>query len=233
MARISRSLLDPWFAPAVPSLYRALAPPRHVAPEAIVVTGHLVALLGAVGFALSTTAPLWGLLAAFGVAGNHVADMLDGTHARRTGQCRNGGELLDHFTDPLSFTAWIVGIAWSCDRLDVGLAGVVGVYATALLTSIRAKITGEFRLARVGPTEFKTLLVVYALALSVITAVWPDRAVAVAFGFLATAVTVGTAGLARDLFRSVREVNLRGPRADTEEWKLDGSGRESSSTIRR
>ncbi|MFG0319800.1 MAG: CDP-alcohol phosphatidyltransferase family protein [Planctomycetota bacterium JB042] len=220
MSRVSHSLLDPFLSPVVPSLYRSLKLPRRLPPEAIVVFGHLVALAGAVGFALSVSSPLGALLAAGGVAGNHLADMIDGTHARRTGQCRNGGELLDHFADPLSFAAWVAGIGGSCGRLDVGIAGVVLVYATALLTNLRAKITGEFRLARLGPTEFKALLVGYALALAGVGAARPELAGPVAFGFLAVVVVAGTAGLGIDLARSVREVNEHGARADTSEWEI-------------
>ena len=35
---------------------------------------------------------------------------------------------------------------------------VICLYATAVLTNIKAKMIGEFTLARFGPTEFKTLL---------------------------------------------------------------------------
>ena len=43
----------------------------------------------------------------------------------------------------------------SVGRIELGLALVVILYATALLTSIKAKITGNFFLQRFGPTEFK------------------------------------------------------------------------------
>ncbi len=73
---------------------------------------------GGGGLAFSTRFWWGGLLAAAGVAGNHLCDVLDGTHARTTGQCRNGGELLD-----TSWTAVVrlhpVRIAVSCGRLDL------------------------------------------------------------------------------------------------------------------
>ena len=222
--RVSKSLLDPWFAGAVPSLYARLAPPRRLPPEAIVAVGHGIALVGAVGFALSAVSPWAGVVAALGVAGNHLADMLDGTHARRTGQCRHGGELLDHFTDPLSFSAWVTGIAVSCGRIELGLLGVIGIYATALLTNIRAKITGEFRLHRVGPTEFKALLVVYGFSMAGL-AMWAPAACApTALGFLAVLVGGGLIGLAIDLACSVRQVNAHESTVDSTEWEM-GTGR--------
>ena len=48
------------------------------------VCGHLIAIGGAVGFAFSASYWWGGLLAAAGVAGNHLSDMVDGTQARRT-----------------------------------------------------------------------------------------------------------------------------------------------------
>ena len=111
-----------------------------------------------IGLALSTTHWAGGILAAAGIAGNHFADCIDGTHARATGQCRNGGELLDHFTDPLSFAYWLVGMGVACARIDLALVAVVILFAMAVLTNIKAKLIGEFTLAKYGPTEFKATL---------------------------------------------------------------------------
>jgi len=217
--RISRSLLDPWLTLPVKSLYRWLPIPRSFPPEGIVITGHLLAILGAVGFAYSTTRWWGGVLAALGVAGNHLADCLDGTHARATGQCRNGGELLDHFFDPLSFSYWLAGLAVSCGRLDLGLVAVTGLFATAILTNIKAKMIGEFTLARFGPTEFKTLLAGYGLLLSALplTGGVPDT-VPVAMVFFSALIVFGLAQLFVQLVLSVRQVNEQGAPPDTTEW---------------
>ncbi|MCA9209072.1 MAG: CDP-alcohol phosphatidyltransferase family protein, partial [Planctomycetales bacterium] len=165
--RISHSLLDPVLTLPMKRWYPWLPLPRQLPPEAIVLTGHGLAIMAAVGFAFSTQYWWGGLLIALGVAGNHIADVFDGTHARATGQCRNGGELLDHFLDPLSFGAWAVGLGVCAGRPYLALALVAAIQAQALLTSIRAKMTGEFRLSRVGPTEFKSLLVLVAAALAI------------------------------------------------------------------
>ncbi len=227
--RVTRSFLDPLIAPAVPRLYGWLRIPRRVPPEAVVATGHVIALAGAVGFAASASHPFGGWLAAACVAGNHLADVVDGTHARRTGQCRNGGELLDHFTDPLSFSYWIAGIGYACGRVDLALVGVIAIYATALLTNIRAKIVGEFRLSSVGPTEFKALLVLAGIGGSAWTTFEPfgveaERALAVFLGAIAivACVSVGV-----QLVRSVREVNACGPRPDSMEWVVAGAAVET------
>lgn len=166
MARVSHSLLDPWLTAPLKRLYPRLLIPRKFPPEGIVLAGHACAIAGAIGFACSAKWWWGGLVAAAGVALNHFADLMDGTHARATNQCRNGGELLDHFTDPLSFSYWMIGIALAAGAAWWGVAAVLCIYATAVLTNIRAKITGEFALAAFGPTEFKTLLAAFGLAMS-------------------------------------------------------------------
>lgn len=224
--RVSRSLLDPFFFPLVIPLYRWLHIPRRFPPEGIILAGHIAAIAGAFGFAWSIEKWWGGLLAAAGVAANHAADMIDGTHARSTNQCRNGGELLDHFTDPLSFCYWVIGISVSVGRLDLALVCVICIYATAVLTNIRAKITGEFGLSAFGPTEFKTLLFINGLALSVAGLAMShdplryERILRTALVWLWILSVVGVLQLLLNLVRAVREVNASGASADTTNWVL-------------
>ncbi len=218
-ARISHSLLDPIVGPAITSTYPQLGIPRWFPPEGIVLLGHGCAIAGAVGFAFATTTAWGGLLGAAGVAGNHLADCVDGTHARSTGQCRHGGELLDHFTDPLSFAYVLIGIAVGVGQPWWGVAAVTCLFAHAVLTNIRAKMTGRFELGFFGPTECKASLVVLgiAAAVSVLTA-GPTAVGAVGAWGLAVAVMAGCVGLAVDLVRSVRQVNRSGQPVDSAEW---------------
>ena len=221
--RISHSLLDPWIIPLVPRLYRYLRIPHSFPPEGIVVIGHLIAISGAIGMMYSIKYWWAGLLAAGGVAGNHIADMVDGTHARSTGQCRNGGELLDHFTDPLSFSYWMIGISLSCNQLVAGLIAVICIYATAVLTNVRAKITGEFTLAQFGPTEFKGILFLYGLIMSVTVlniGQNVDKVVHIVAVFLWGLTAVGFIQLGINLILSIREVNSKGSAPDTTKWQL-------------
>jgi archaetidylinositol phosphate synthase len=222
--RVSHSILDPYVGPPLKALYGVLPIPRWFPPEGIVLIGHLSAIAAAVGLAFSTEYWWGGVLAAVGVLGNHTADCLDGTHARTTGQCRNGGELLDHFTDPLSFSYWLVGLAVSCGRLDYGLAAVILLYATAVLTSIKAKMIGEFTLASFGPTEFKAILIVYgfAMAAHVVVDPWYISATEVALWFLRILIVVGVVQLVANLIKAVREVNRDGAPPDTTEWENRG-----------
>ena len=217
--RTSRSLLDPFFLPLVKPLYRALPIPRAFPPEGIIAVGHLLAIAGAFGFAYSPQHAWAGWLVVIGVLGNHIADMVDGTHARATNQCRNGGELLDHFTDPLSFSYWMVGLGYASGRLDLALVAVISIYASAVLTNIRAKITGEFLLHRFGPTEFKILLTLLGASLAVAhAAAEPPRLVAltgIALLTLAAALAVQTVV---SLISGVIAVNRAAAAPDTTEW---------------
>lgn len=218
--RVSHSVLDPYLSNPIKARYDWFHIPKRWPPEAFVVMGHLMALAGAIGFAVSTRFWWGGLLAASGVILSHIADLLDGTHARRTDQCRNGGELLDHFLDPLSFSYLLIGLCVSCGRWDLAVAAVVCMYATAVLTNIKAKLIGEFTLARFGPTEFKTLLAVYG----VFQMAWnllvhpPFLSVRLALGFVELLLCVGVIQLVVNLVQSVKVVNREGTPPDTTEW---------------
>lgn len=218
--RISHSLLDPYVGPRLKSLYGVLPIPRRFPPEGIVLTGHACAAAGAVGLAFSADRWWGGLLAAAGIVLNHTADCIDGTHARSTGQCRNGGELLDHFTDPLSFAYWLVGLAVACGRLDLGLAAVIVLYATAVLTNIRAKLTGEFVLRSFGPTEFKTVLAVFGLAASglVLAGTSVETVRNVVLWSYAGLTAIGVVQLVFGVVTSMSDVNARGKAPDQSEW---------------
>ena len=218
--RVSHSLLDPWFGPAIKKIYPRLPIPKWYPPEGIIAIGHLFAILAAFGFAYSLTYWWCGLLIAIGVAGNHFADCIDGTHARSTGQCRNGGELLDHWVDPLSFCYWLVGMAYCVERLDLGLVAVITLYATAVLTNIKAKLIGEFTLATVGPTEFKTLLVIYGLVMAGSQSNGNSAlASQIAWYFFSGLLIFGVLQLIVNLVLAVREVNEKGAEPDTSEWE--------------
>ena len=227
--RVSHSLLDPLLTKPLKGLYARLGIPAKFPPEGIVLVGHLCAIAGAIGFACATRWWWSGLLAAAGVALNHTADVLDGTHARATNQCRNGGELLDHFVDPLSFSYWVAGLAYSADCLLLGIGGVIVIYATAVLTNIKAKMVGEFTLARFGPTEFKALLILFGLFTSALVgrlfsmnlAPYSQQATSAAFWFVLLMFVAGLVQLKLSLWRAIREVNSQGQPADTTEWEIE------------
>ena len=216
--RVSHSVLDPWIGPVLKSLYPILRIPRWFPPEGIVLTGHALAMVGGIGFAIATDHWWGGLLAMSGILGNHTADCIDGTHARATGQCRNGGELLDHFTDPISFTYWLIGIGYSVSRPDLALVAVVCLMALAILTNIKAKLLGEFTLARFGPTEFKTLLCCFGVMLTIVFLVNHDWSAMVASGGMFALTAMGLFQVPYQLLRAIKEVNRDGSDPDTSEW---------------
>ncbi len=221
--RVSHSLLDPYLVPLVQPLYRALHVPRWFPPEGIIAVGHLLAIAAAVGFAFA--AQFWwsGLLICVGVLGNHLADMVDGTHARASKQCRNGGELLDHFTDPLSFSYWFVGLGLGCGVWWLGTIGVIAIFATAVLVNIKAKMIGEFTLARFGPTEFKVLLALFGIAMIFVSAADVEAA---RMTLLVAAIVLDALlvlQLAVNLIVSVVQVNREGDAPDSSEWEVTGA----------
>lgn len=208
--------------PLVPRLYRILPIPAKFPPEGIILIGHLLAIAGAFGFAYAATNWWGGVLVAIGVAGNHIADMVDGTHARSSNQCRNGGELLDHFTDPLSFSYWMIGLAVSCQEPYLGIITIVCIYATAVLTNIKAKIMGEFSLSAFGPTEFKALLTIYGVVMATVTglATTATDPTLIALWSLRLLAGVGVAQLILNLVRGVIDVNRSGEAPDTTSWEI-------------
>ena len=218
--RVSHSLLDPFLMPPIKGAYQHLRIPASFPPEGIIAIGHVLAIVAAAGFAWSTTIWWGGLLVAIGVAGNHIADCLDGTHARKTCQCRNGGELLDHFADPLSFSYWLFGMAIAVDNPKMGMAAIICLYATAVLTNIKAKMVDEFTLASFGPTEFKTLLVLVGITLSVMSARgMSTQATALLFWFYAVLLVVGILQLVVGLYQAVVEVNQTEAK-DKADWDI-------------
>ncbi len=217
--RVSHSLLDPWIGPAIKKIYPILPIPKWYPPEGIIAIGHLFAILAAFGFAYSLTYWWCGILIAIGVAGNHFADCIDGTHARGTGQCRNGGGLLDHWIDPLPFCYWLGGMAYCGGRPGFGLIAVITLYATAVLTNIKAKLIGEFTLATFGPTEFKTLLITYGLVMAGSQSNNPEIASQIAWYFFVALLVFGVLQLLVNLVIAVREVNEKGAEPDTSEWE--------------
>lgn len=231
--RVSRSFLDPWYFKLVHALYPRLRIHPKLPPEALVAVGHLCAIAAAFGFAWSTEYWWAALILTAGVMANHLTDMLDGTHARATNQCRNGGELLDHFTDPLSYSYWVVGLAVSCGRLDLGLAGVICLFATALLWHLKAQITGQLTLGAFGATEIKTIFAGYGILLTLLNGgLVPGPSTAtVAVWFLCGMLSIGLVQLVLQLMQAVREVNMHGGSPDTSAWHCmrTNSGRDLDS----
>ena len=218
-ARVSRSLLDPVLTQPLRSLYPRLGLPRRLPPEAIVLAGNAAAVGAAVCFALVVGTPWLGLVGAALVAAYHFADVFDGQHARATGQCRNGGELLDHFCDPVSLSCIAAGWAFAADAPLLAVPAVLLIMAKGLLANLTAKLGGDFEVGRFGPTEFKAGLAVLLLAAAVVPAGVLQPALW--WGFVGV-LAVTAVSFPFELVRSIKAVNRSGVEADTSEWVLAG-----------
>lgn len=217
-ARLSHSLLDPYLTTPIRQYYPALHLPLRLPPEAIVLTGHTCAIAAALSLAFMPQLWWLGIVAGLFVAGHHLCDIFDGQHARATNQCRHGGELLDHFLDPLSISYLIVGWAFAAGQPLWAMPGVVVVMATAVLTNIKAKLGGTFELPRFGPTEFKTFMAVLPIAAGV-GMLWQAELTATILGWtLLTLTALSIIKLPFDVIAAVRSVNRSKSEVDTTEW---------------
>ena len=99
------------------------------------------------------------------------------------------------------------------------MAGLIVLYATAILTNIKAKMLGEFTLATFGPTEFKAGLVGFGFLLAIMHFVQPSYVANMVGWSLRIATVVGGAQLIRGLMMAVREVDQHGAPPDTSEWE--------------
>lgn len=216
--RISHSLLDPYLTTPLRAWYPFLALPKRLPPEAIVIAGHVCGVLAAISLALS---PSWSLLAVFAglfVVGHHLCDIFDGQHARATGQCRHGGELLDHFLDPLSISYLVLGWAWAAGTPALAIPGVLVVMGTAVLTNIKAKLGGAFELSRLGPTEFKAFMACMPIAAGIGLTFAPAITQQVLWWTLAAMTAAAVLRLPFELVAAVRDVNRSDKAIDTTEW---------------
>jgi len=130
----------------------------------------------------------------------------------------------------LSFSYWIAGYGVAMEHLEMALAGVIILYATAVLTSIKAKMIDEFTLARFGPTEFKMLLALFGLAMMAmaLVGVEPADRRMVALGFFALLLVIGVVQLLVGLGVAVYRVNICGAVPDSTEWDITGMQSDAS-----
>eukprot|EP00013_Stygamoeba_regulata_P018273 CAMPEP_0177678536 /NCGR_PEP_ID=MMETSP0447-20121125/29062_1 /TAXON_ID=0 /ORGANISM="Stygamoeba regulata, Strain BSH-02190019" /LENGTH=241 /DNA_ID=CAMNT_0019187547 /DNA_START=252 /DNA_END=977 /DNA_ORIENTATION=+ len=221
--KVSYSIVDLYFRYVLPGerVYRALRIPKWVWPEAIVFTGFFFSCLAGLSFSCAVTSAWGGALAALFVYGNLIADHMDGRHARATNQCTNGGEILDHFFDPLSFSVITIGIAYAVGRLDLALLTVLGIYGNVSTVFQEAKITGTLALKTVGPAEARILFMTFGLVTSYLQhAYGQDYAASFVTSFLVFTGVLTLGQMSVELFRTVRRVNREGPPPDCSPWKV-------------
>eukprot|EP01098_Paradermamoeba_levis_P006783 TRINITY_DN2825_c0_g1_i1.p1 TRINITY_DN2825_c0_g1~~TRINITY_DN2825_c0_g1_i1.p1 ORF type:complete len:256 (+),score=73.77 TRINITY_DN2825_c0_g1_i1:875-1642(+) len=238
--KVSEGIVDTYFFFICPGekFYKWLNIPSSFPPEGIVLLGFAFSALAAFFFAYSTTVPICGLLAALCVYGNFVSDYMDGRHARSTGQCRNGGELLDHFFDPLSFSVVITGVGYAVGRLDLSLAVTIGIYGNVAIVFQEAMIMGVLTLKSIGPNEARLLYIFLGILQTCSMAFKWFSPTFFPYALLYTSALLSLGQMVVELINTVNRVNKFGPPPDNEGWirnekKLSGAPKNSESASKK
>ena len=138
--------------------------PRWVNSDMLTAVGTLGALIVAIGFALSCLNVQWLWLSSFGLLVNWFGDSLDGTLARvRDCQRPVYGYYVDHTVDCINEGLMFIGAGLSPFlHLDLALLAYAIYLVLTINVSINAHLKGEFRLTyfKLGPTEFRIIVVV-------------------------------------------------------------------------
>lgn len=221
LIKISHSRIDPFVFQLAQKLYRCLRIPPSFRPEIILFCGHILAICGAIAFWVARNNSSYGLLAAFFVLGYQFTDIIDGVHARATGQCRNSGELLDHFFDPLSFSYLIIGLSLYVDKIALMISGVICMFATATLINIRAQLTRQFIIPKFGATELRLSFVLAGLTISIFSLFVSNFITLVLVEGLSWAIFfIGLVQLVTQLIKSCIKVNNSGIQPNTSPWNI-------------
>ena len=138
--------------------------PLWVTSDMLTLIGTIGAVIIAVGYLLSSYDINFLWLASFGLLVNWYGDSLDGTIARvRNIQRPVYGFFIDHMMDCFNETIMFVGIGLS-PLLDLRLSLLVLVFYLLLsvYVYISSQLKCEFKLtyAKMGPTEFRALVVI-------------------------------------------------------------------------
>ena len=138
--------------------------PRWVTSDMLTAVGTLGALVVAIGFALSGRSIQWLWLSSAGLVVNWFGDSLDGTLARvRDCQRPIYGYYVDHTVDCINEGLMFIGAGLSPFlHLDLALLAYAIYLVLTINVSINAHLKGEFRLTyfKLGPTEFRIIVVV-------------------------------------------------------------------------
>ena len=138
--------------------------PRWMTSDILTFIGTFGAAVTGLGFMLSDLDIRWLWLSSLGLLINWYGDSLDGTLARVRGSQRPlYGYYLDHTVDCINESLMFVGAGLSqLVRLDFTLFAYIIYLFLTINVSINAHLKGEFKLtyAKMGPTEFRLLMVI-------------------------------------------------------------------------
>lgn len=160
--RIQESLLNGMERRAL--VWMAGRMPRWVSSDMMSALGIVASVVIAAGYILSDTDIRWLWLSSAGLVLHWFGDSMDGTLARvRDCQRPVYGFYLDHTLDVVTEMIMFVGIGLSSlVRLDLSLAFFVLYLAMTLNVTLNSYLKSEFRLTyfRLGPTEFRLIIIV-------------------------------------------------------------------------
>lgn len=145
--------------------------PSWVTSDMLTLVGMTGAAIMGLGYILASKGIGWLWLSSLGLVINWFGDSLDGTLARvRNTQRPLYGYYLDHTADCINEGMMFIGAGLSpLIRLDLALIAYIIYLFLTINVSINAHLKGEFRLtyAKLGPTEFRILVILFNTALIV------------------------------------------------------------------
>ena len=143
--------------------------PAWVSSDLLTLTGFIGALLIATGYTLTVKDIHWLWLACFGLFVNWFGDSLDGTVARVRGTQRPlYGFFIDHTVDCINEAVMFIGVGLSTlMHFSIALMTLVAYLMMSIYVFINAHLKNEFKLtfARLGPTEFRVVMVIVSILL--------------------------------------------------------------------
>lgn len=147
--------------------------PRWVTSDMLSAVGLLGALIVAAGYILSNVHINYLWLSSFGFVVHWFGDSMDGSLARvRHTQRPIYGFYLDHTLDAVTEFIMFVGAGMSgLVRMEIALLIFIAYLLMTLNVTINSHLKGEFRLtyAKLGPTEFRVLMIIVNTLLIYIT----------------------------------------------------------------
>lgn len=141
--------------------------PSWVNSDMLTFTGSAGALMFGLGYALTPVSIQFLWLSCLGLFINWFGDSLDGTLARvRNCQRPRYGFFLDHMMDCINEVIMFVGCGLSVlMRFDIALMVLISYLLLTVYVFTSAHLKGEFKLtyAKVGPTEFRIVILIATL----------------------------------------------------------------------
>ncbi len=137
--------------------------PGCITSDMMTFTGTIGAIVIALGYYLCNYNIAWIWLASFGFVVNWLGDSLDGTIARvRKQQRPKYGFFLDHNVDCINEAIMFIGAGLSpLMSLDIALLILAMYLMLSVYVYISAHLKNEFKLtyAKLGPTEFRLIII--------------------------------------------------------------------------